>query len=93
MIKVLLKKQWLAMTSFLMQGKNGKRRSNKALLGFAILLLYGFGAMGAMFWLLADMLCEPLVSAGLSWVYFSLMGVMATALGVIVILRLIQRRF
>ena len=83
MIKILLKKQWLAMTAFLMQGKNGKRRSNKALLGFAILLLYGFGAMGAMFWLMADMLCEPLVSAGLSWVYFSFMGVIATALGVI----------
>lgn len=86
MIKVLLKKQWLALTAFLTMGKNGQRRSSKAMLGFALLLLYGFGAMGLMFWEMADMLCEPLVSAGLSWVYFAFMAVIST--GIIVIIGL-----
>lgn len=83
MIKILLKKQWLAILSFLTQGKNGKRRSNGALIGFSVLLLYGFGAMVAMFWMMSDMLCETLVTAGLAWVYFAIMGLIATCLGVI----------
>ena len=84
MLKVLFKKQVLAFFSILTQGKNGQRRSSKAMLGFTILLLYGFGAMGAMFWTMADMLCEPLVTAGLAWVYFAFVSVLATCLMVII---------
>ena len=80
MLKVLLKKQCLGLLAFITQGKNGQRRSSKAMLGFALLFLYGFGAMGAMFWMMADMLCEPLVTAGLGWVYFSFVAVLATGL-------------
>ena len=84
MLKVLLKKQWLALTAFLMIGKNGQRRSPKAVLLFALLFVYAFGALGVMFWGMADMLCEPLATAGLAWVYFALMAVIATAFGVVI---------
>ena len=84
MLKVLLKKQRLAALAFLTIGKNGQRRSTGALLGFAALLLYSFGALGAMFWTMADMLCEPLVNANLAWVYFAFVSVLAT--GIIVII-------
>ena len=84
MIKVLLKKQWLATTAIFTQGKNGQRRSLKASIGFAILLLYGFVAMGAMFWEMADMMCAPLVHADLAWVYFAFVSLLATCIVVIV---------
>lgn len=83
MIKALLKKQFLETAAFFLQGKDGKRRSKGAIVGFALLMIYGFGAMGAMFWLTASSLCEPLVSAGMGWVYFAFMGTLATAFGVI----------
>ncbi|MBO5737245.1 MAG: hypothetical protein J6S04_05510 [Clostridia bacterium] len=84
MMKVLLKKQWIALTAFLTIGKNGQRRSPRAMLGFVILFVYAFGALGVMFWGMADMLCSPLVTAGLAWVYFALMATVATAFGVII---------
>ena len=84
MIKVLLKKQWIAMTAIFTQGKNGQRRSSKAIIGFAILMLYGLGAMGAMFWEMADMMCAPLVRMDLAWVYFAFVSLLATCMVVIV---------
>ena len=83
MIKALFKKEWLATLSFFVQGKNGKRRSNGAILGFAVLMVYAFGAMGAMFWLMAESLCAPLVGAGMDWLYFAFMGTISSGLGVI----------
>ncbi|MBQ7949180.1 MAG: hypothetical protein IJ284_05400 [Clostridia bacterium] len=83
MLKVLMKKQLLETLAFFLQGKNGKRRSNGALIGFAVLMVYAFGAVGAMFWMMSEMLCKPLVSAGLAWVYFSFMALIATCFGVI----------
>ncbi len=82
-LKALIKKQILAFTAVFTQGKDGKSRSKGASLGFAALILYAFVAMGAMFWLLADSLCKPLVEAGQGWVYFAFMGVTATAFGII----------
>ena len=83
MIKALLKKQWLEYASFFLQGKDGKPRNKGAVIGFAVLLLYGIGALGASFYMMAHSLCAPLVQAGMAWVYFSLMGVYATALGIV----------
>ncbi len=83
MIKALLKKQGLEYASFFLQGKDGKPRKKSAVLGFAALMLCGIGAMGASFYVMADSLCEPLVAADMAWVYFSLMGVYATALGAV----------
>ncbi len=83
MIKALLKKQIWALKAFFTIGKNGKRRSVGAIVGFAVLLLYGFGAMAFLFWLMAGELCAPLVSAGFSWVYFAFMATTATGFGII----------
>lgn len=83
MLKALIKKQFLQTASFFFQGKNGKRRSIGAVVGLAALMVYGFGAAGAMFWLLSSALCGPLVGAGQGWIYFAFMGVMATALGIV----------
>lgn len=78
MLKPLLKKQFLETVAVVFYGKDGKRRSPLALVGFALLMLYAFGAVGAMFWFISDMLCTGLVEAGLAWVYFAFMGIMAT---------------
>ncbi len=83
MIKTLLKKQFLAFAAALVQGKDGKRRSKVSVLGVSVLMLIAFGSMAVLFYLMADMLCEPLVLQGLSWVYFAFVGVIATALGII----------
>ena len=83
MLKPLIKKQFIETTAFFFVGKNGKRRGPLAVLGFIALMVYAFGAAGAMFYLLADMLCSPLVAGGLDWVYFALVGTMATAFAVI----------
>ena len=84
MLKPLLKKQLQEFTAFFtLSKKDGKRRSPVAILGFAVLIIYALCASGVMFYLLADTLCVPLVSAGLSWVYFALVGVMATGLACI----------
>lgn len=78
MLKALLKKQFYEMTAFLfISNKTGKRRQPKALLGFVLLMLYAVGAIGYLFWLIAKTLCAPLVSVGLTWVYFALTGMLA----------------
>ena len=82
MLKTLIKKQFLEVASFFTQGKDGKRRKSGAIFGFIALMIYGAGAMCAMFALLAHSLCAPLVEAGQGWVYFAFMGVMATAFGI-----------
>ena len=83
MLKTLLKKELLAILAFFTIGKNGKRRSAGVMAGFALLMLYAFGAMVFMFWEMSKMLCAPLVTTGQAWIYFSVMGLMATSLGVI----------
>ena len=83
MLKALLKKQFLESVAFLFSGKDGKRRSKGKLLAFSALMLYAFGAIGFMFWLMADTLCASLVQAGMAWVYFALMGTIATGFGII----------
>ncbi len=83
MLKALLKKQLLENYAFLFQGKNGKKRSAGAMAGFALLLLYGLGAMVYMFYAIGKMLCVPFAAQGLDWAYFAFMGLLATGFGVI----------
>nr|MBR6778196.1 hypothetical protein [Clostridia bacterium] len=83
MVKALLKKQLLESLAFFIQGKNGKRRSTAMIVGFAALMIYAFGAVGFMFWSIADMLCAPLVQGGMAWVYFAFMGTLATGVGIV----------
>lgn len=83
MLKILMKKQMLAVLAVFTQGKNGKRRSPATAIVYAALIVYAVGAMGFLFWEMAKMLCQPLVEANLAWVYFSLLSVIATAFGVV----------
>ncbi len=83
MIAALLKKQWLESVALLFYGKGGKRRSKGAIVGFSLLLVYGLGAVGYVFYGIGDMLCAPFVAQGLDWLYFAFMGAVATAMGVV----------
>lgn len=83
MLKALMKKQMLALLAFFTQGKDGKKRSTTTAFVFVILIVYAIGAMGFLFWEMAKLLCHPLVEAGLGWVYFSVMSLVATGLGVV----------
>ncbi len=82
MIKALLKKQFLTLTAFLLQGKNGQRRSPRAIIGFSLLMAYALGTFCYLFYTLSEGLCAPLVGQGLSWLYFAFMGTIAMAFGV-----------
>lgn len=83
MVKVLVKKQLMELGAFFYQSaKKGKRRSKGSLIMYALLMVYVVVAMGWMFYLMAEMLCEPLVNAGLGWLYFAIVGLMAIVSGV-----------
>ena len=83
MTKTLLKKQMMELFSFFWQDKKkNKMRTGDNLVLFVLLYLLLFGMMAFLFYMVADMLCEPLVMAGLGWLYFSLTGLIGIALGV-----------
>ena len=84
MLKTLLKKQLFEINrSFFYDQKKGKARSKASsalLIGLYALLVVG--VLGGMFTLMAVGLCEPLVQAGLGWLYFTICSLIAIALGV-----------
>ncbi len=83
MVKALLKKQMLEVFSWVVRNqKTGKFRDKKGMIGFVVLYLFLFGYLGVMFYLIADMLCAPLVSIGFGWLYMALMGLISVTLGV-----------
>lgn len=83
MIKSLLKKQLLEVFSWLyVDKKSGKSRSKNGIIIYSLLYVVLFCFLGGMFFTMALPLCEPLVSAGLGWLYFALMSLIGVALGV-----------
>lgn len=83
MTKALFKKQMMEVFSWIYKDrKSGKLRSVRGIVGYALLYLFLFGFLGSMFYAAADMLCAPLVSAGLGWLYWCLMGLISIFLGV-----------
>ena len=83
MTRALFKKQMMEVFSWLYQNKkSGKNRSKAGIFGYAVLYLFIFAMLGFLFYAVADMLCAPLVSAGLGWLYMALMGLIAVFLGV-----------
>lgn len=83
MLKALFKKQLMEVNTWLIQDK--KKGKNRSKLGVALLILVYtvlFIGMGAAFFFVANMLCEPLVLAGLDWLFFAIMGLMSILLGV-----------
>ncbi|MBE7077805.1 MAG: hypothetical protein E7377_03765 [Clostridiales bacterium] len=83
MLKILIKKQLLGFASFFLIGKDGKYRNKGVAIGFIALMVYAFGAVGAMFWFLGETLCEPLVAQGRGWLYFAFVGLIGCGLSVI----------
>ena len=61
MLKALLKKQIIEISSFFISGKDGKRRKPMAILGIAVLMVYVLGASGA--------LCESFCSLPYSTIF------------------------
>ena len=83
MTKALFKKQMMESFSWLFfNRKKGKKRTKVGIAFFSLLYLGLFGLLGFMFFILARALCEPLTTIGLGWLYFSLISLLAVALGV-----------
>ena len=83
MTKALFKKQIMEVFSFIyFDRKNSKSRSKGGIIGFAILYLLIFAALGFFFFDIASMLCGPLAEAGFGWLYIALMGLITVTMGV-----------
>ena len=83
MLKILLKKQLTEIfRGYFYDAKKNKARSRAAtaayLVFFVVLMV---GVLGGMFALLSAALCGALASAGMDWLYFALMGLLAILLG------------
>ena len=83
MLKLLLKKQLLEIfQAYYYDAKKNKARSRlSTAMYFALFFLLIFGFLGGIFAFLAGKLCAPLAEAGMGWLYFALMGLIAILLG------------
>ena len=83
MLKLLLKKQLLEIFQvyFYDAKKNKARSKTSTAMYFALFILLVFGLLGGIFTFLAAKLCTPLITAGMDWMYFALMGMIAVLLG------------
>ena len=83
MTKALFRKQMMEVFSWVYKNKKtGKLRSASGIVGYILLYLFLFGILGFVFFSAAMMLCMPLVSIGMGWLYWCLMGLIALFLGV-----------
>lgn len=83
MVKVLLGKQFAEIfRSYLYDAKKNKARSKLSttlyFVFFAVLLV---GVIGGMFTFLSITMCSPLSTAGMGWLYFAIMGILAILFG------------
>ena len=83
MVKVLLKKQLSEIfRTYLYDAKKNKKRSNLSIfLCFAFFIILMVGVLGGMFTVLSVLLCGPLLQAGVGWLYFAVMGLVAIFFG------------
>ena len=83
MLKTLLKKQMAEIfRNYFYDPKKNKMRSKGATIAYiALYALLMVGLLGGMFALMAVGLCGPLVEAGMGWLYYLLMGLIAVLLG------------
>lgn len=83
MLKALFKKQMMEVNTWLIQDKkSGKRRSQAGIIGLIVLYVFLFAFLGVAFFGVSYMLCPALLSVGLGWLYFAIMGLIAVMLGV-----------
>ena len=82
MFKALLKKQFMELnTYYFIDRKSGKRRSKGGTIGVIALMAFVFLSVMVMIFGVSAALAVPLIQAGLRWLYFALMGMLAIALG------------
>ncbi len=91
MFKALIKKQFLQMFStFSFENKkSGKRKPWMPIL-LGALIAYAVGAETYLFWDLSKSMCEPLVLAGLGWVYFALLTTMGFSLSCMLVIFMVK---
>ena len=83
MLKTLLKKQMAEIfRNYFYDPKKNKMRSKGATIAYiALYALLMVGLLGGIFALMAGGLCGPLVEAGMDWLYYLLIGLIALFLG------------
>lgn len=83
MLKLLLKKQLTEIfRNYFYDPKKNRTRSKAGIIGYILLfVIIMVGMLGGMFTALSLVLCAPLSAAGMDWLYFSLMGLLAILLG------------
>lgn len=84
MLKALLRKEFLESFSFLfVSKKKGTRRTVGAIIGFVLIISVALFSVCYVFWEMSGLLCEPLVTGGLAWVYFAMTALIGTGLSVV----------
>ena len=83
MLKLLLKKQLQEIfRNYFYNAKKNTARSKAGIIGCILLfVILMAGMLGGIFTGLSLLLCSPLSAAGMDWLYFSLMGLLAILLG------------
>ena len=81
MLKTLLKKQMAEIfRNYFYDPKKNKMRSRGATIAYiALYVLLMAGVLGGMFALLAVGICAPMAAAGVGWLYYLVMGLIAGA--------------
>lgn len=83
MFKALLKKQMLEFAAmWLKDKKTGKMRTGGSLVGFIVLFVFIFASLGFAFVSIANVFADAFLPAGLDWLFFAMMGLLALVLGV-----------
>ena len=84
MLKTLLKKQLLEINrSFFLNPKTGKSRGRAgSIVWIALYAVLVVGVLGGLFVWVSSQLCTAMTGLGLDWLYFTVLGLMAVALGV-----------
>ena len=84
MLKILVKKQLGEIfRSYTYDAKKNKARSRGATIAFFVLFaVLMVGVLGGLFTFLSLAMCEPMAAAGMDWLYFTLMTLLAAFLGI-----------
>ena len=81
MLKTLLRVRLTALGKGLIgAGQTKKARKKGAAVGFVLLLLYGFAALGFMFWHFLSTVAVPFHALGLDWLFYTVAGLAAFSL-------------
>ena len=84
MLSILLKKQMAEIfRSYFYDAKKNKARSKAATAAYIVLFMtIMIGLLGGIFTFLSLSICGALSAAGMDWLYFAIMGLLAILLGV-----------